>query len=182
MQPNLSEQHALEITYGLSAFELLDAIRRRFRLKTALEGAVAEVHFGKKLAMATKEGWLPAFREHDSDGMHDFSIEMADSSTVRIEVKTIRSSNGRPMLPIAVELQKTRASTVDASSRFYGRDAFDLVAVNIGRASGDWTDFRYCWVRDLPPHGKHPNKIQVMNRLERDGIWYSALAEALANR
>jgi hypothetical protein len=36
-QNSLPEQHSLEIAYGLSAFELLDAIQRRFRLKTALE-------------------------------------------------------------------------------------------------------------------------------------------------
>jgi hypothetical protein len=37
--------HALELKYGLTAQELLDAIDKRFRLKVALEGAVAEVHF-----------------------------------------------------------------------------------------------------------------------------------------
>ena len=37
--------HHLELKYGLTAQELLDAIDKRFRLKVALEGAVAEVHF-----------------------------------------------------------------------------------------------------------------------------------------
>lgn len=36
-------KHALEKTYGLSATELLDAVAKRFRLRAALEGAVAEV-------------------------------------------------------------------------------------------------------------------------------------------
>ena len=51
--------HPLEQKYGLTAEELLDAIDKRFRLKVALEGAVAEVHFERKLRIASKEGWLP---------------------------------------------------------------------------------------------------------------------------
>lgn len=46
--------HALELKYGLTAQELLDAIDKRFRLKVALEGAVAEVHFERKLRIAVK--------------------------------------------------------------------------------------------------------------------------------
>ena len=34
--------HALELKYGLTAQELLDAIDKRFRLKVALEGTFAE--------------------------------------------------------------------------------------------------------------------------------------------
>ena len=48
--------HALELKYGLTAQELLDAIDKRFRLKVALEGAVAEVHFERKLRIASREG------------------------------------------------------------------------------------------------------------------------------
>ena len=62
--------HALELEYGLTAQELLDAIDRRFRLKVALEGAVAEVHFERKLRIASREGWLTSYEDHDVDGMH----------------------------------------------------------------------------------------------------------------
>ncbi len=48
--------HALELKYGLTAQELLDAIDKRFRLKVALDGAVAEVHFERKLRITSREG------------------------------------------------------------------------------------------------------------------------------
>ena len=40
-------EHPLERQYGLSAYELLDALDKRFRAKVTLEGAVAEVQMEK---------------------------------------------------------------------------------------------------------------------------------------
>lgn len=155
--------HALELKYGLTAEELLEAIERRFRLKVALEGAVAEVHFERKLRVASREGWLATYEPHDLDGMHDFTVVTRAGKSIRVEVKTIR--NG-PRL--RVELQKTRAAKSDPSSRFYSREHFDVVAVCVGRATGDWSQFRYVLVRDLPSHASHPGKLQVMHTVPDD--------------
>jgi hypothetical protein len=93
--------HPLELKYGLTSQELLDAINKRFRLKVALEGAVAEVHFERKLRIASREGWLSRHENHDMDGMHDFTVLTLSATSLRVEVKTIR--NGRKP---QVELQK----------------------------------------------------------------------------
>ncbi len=66
--------HPLEHEYDLTATELLDAINRRFRAKVTLEGAVAEVHLGKKLKALRDRGGLYHFEEHDSDGYPDYTI------------------------------------------------------------------------------------------------------------
>ena len=155
--------HALEIKYGLTAQELLDAIDRRFRLKVALEGAVAEVHFERKLRIASREGWLTSYEAHDVDGMHDFTVITISGVTIRVEVKTIRNG-AKPQ----VELQKTRAAKGDPSSRYYERNHFDVVAVCVGRFTGDWSQFRYVLVRELPSHRSHPNKLQVMHPIPED--------------
>ncbi|MBZ0270420.1 hypothetical protein K8I61_00165 [bacterium] len=152
--------HPLELKYGLTAQELLDAIDRRFRLKVALEGAVAEVHFERKLRVAAREGWLTSFESHDIDDMHDFSVVSLAGKLIRVEVKTIRSGAKKQ-----VELQKTRAAKADPGSRYYDRSHFDVVAVCIGRSTGDWSQFRYSLVRGLPAHPGHPNKIQVMHKI-----------------
>jgi len=104
--------HTLELKYGLTAQELLDAIDKRFRLKVALEGAVAEVHFERKLRIASKEGWLNSYENHDMDGMHDFTVVTLDGVELRVEVKTIRNGK-KPQ----VELQKTRAALRPRSFR-----------------------------------------------------------------
>jgi hypothetical protein len=152
--------HALEIKYGLTAQELLDAIDKRFRLKVALEGAVAEVHFERKLRVASKEGWLQSYESHDIDGMHDFTVVSLSGISIRVEVKTIRNGT-KPQ----VELQKTRAAKADPSSRYYDRTHFDVVAVCVGRQTRDWSQFRYALVKELPPHRTHPDKIQIMNSI-----------------
>jgi len=170
--------HDLEIKYGLTAQELLDAIDRRFRLKVALEGAVAEVHFERKLKVAAREGWLSSYEAHDVDGMHDFSVVTLNNAPIRVEVKTIRN-NKSP----TVELQKTRAAKGDPSSRYYDRTHFDLVAVCMGRSTGEWSQFCYALVKELPSHKDHPAKLQVMHRLRTEPIggtrWFARLQDAI---
>ena len=170
--------HPLELKYGLTSQELLDAIDKRFRLKVALEGAVAEVHFERKLRIASREGWLTSFEGHDVDGMHDFTVVTLSGVAIRVEVKTIR--NGvKPQ----VELQKTRAAKGDPSSRYYDRSHFDVVAVCIGRFTGDWDQFRYALVRQLPNHRSHPNKLQVMHPIPDGEVgepqWFSRFQDII---
>ncbi|MDW7761681.1 MAG: hypothetical protein SCM96_13735 [Acidobacteriota bacterium] len=170
--------HALELKYGLTAQELLDAIDRRFRLKVALEGAVAEVHFERKLRIASREGWLTSYEDHDADGLHDFTVVAISGRSIRVEVKTIRNGP-KPQ----VELQKTRAAKGDPSSRYYDHNHFDVVAVCVGRYTGDWSQFRYALVRELPRHRNHPNKIQVMHSIpdEEEIIprWFSRFQDVI---
>ena len=170
--------HALELKYGLTAQELLDAIDKRFRLKVALEGAVAEVHFERKLRIASREGWLTSYESHDVDGMYDFTVVTRSGVAIRVEVKTIRNG-AKPQ----VELQKTRAAKGDPSSRYYDRGHFDVVAVCVGRSTGDWSQFRYAFVRDLPNHRNYPAKLQVMHPIpEREDVepkWFSRFQDII---
>jgi hypothetical protein len=171
--------HPLEEKYGLTAQELLDAIDKRFRLKVALEGAVAEVHFERKLKVATREGWLMNYEAHDVDGMHDYTVVTLQGTAIRVEVKTIRNSVGR----VQVELQKTRAAKGDPSSRYYQVTHFDVVAVCVGRQTGDWSQFRYAFVRDLPIHRTHDGKLAVMHTIPDDESskprWYSRFQDVI---
>jgi len=170
--------HNLEIKYGLTAQELLDAIDKRFRLKVALEGAVAEVHFERKLRIATREGWLKDFEGHDIDGMYDFTVVTLAGVSIRVEVKTLRNGP-KPR----VELQKTRAAKADPSSRYYDRDHFDVVAVCMGRSTGDWAQFRYAFVGELPRHKDYPNKLSVMHNIpEAEDVvprWFSRFQDVI---
>lgn len=170
--------HALELKYGLTAQELLDAIDRRFRLKVALEGAVAEVHFERKLKVASREGWLKSYEAHDVDGMHDFSLVTLKNTLIRVEVKTIRNEKNPK-----VELQKTRAAKADPTTRYYDRTHFDIVAVCMGRSSGDWSQFCYALVDHLPPHKLHSTKLQVMHPLSLEPDhkvrWHEKLQDAI---
>jgi hypothetical protein len=85
--------HPLEIQYGLTAYELLDALDKRFRAKVTLEGAVAEVQLGKMIAELAQEGSIDRYEEHDRDGYPDFTIWLPDRATpYRVECKNVRDA------------------------------------------------------------------------------------------
>ncbi len=169
--------HPLEVQYDLTATELLDAIDRRFRLKVALEGAVAEVHFERKLKVATQEGWLAAYEAHDLDNLHDYTVTTNAGTILRVEVKTVRNET-----KAKVELRKTRASRADPSNRFYDREQFDLVAVCMGRRTGVWSEFRYVLVSAMAAHHQFPGKIEVMHPVlepSPGGPWFGRLQDVI---
>lgn len=85
--------HPLENEYNLTAEELLDAINRRFRAKVTLEGAVAEVHLGKKIQALQEQGIIQRFEAHDSDGYPDYTIWLPGQSNGQlIECQKFRRS------------------------------------------------------------------------------------------
>jgi hypothetical protein len=185
--------HPLESKYGLSSYELLDAVNARFRLNVALEGAVAEVHMGKRIAALVGKG-IERFEEHDIDGHPDFSIWLPRRLIPLLaECKTIRESGkeggeayrkGGKVVAYKVETQKTRAAQSDATSRSYGVDQFHILGVCLGKKTGDWRDFLFVRTVDLLPHAKHKGKIKSMQRVPLPDAkelrpWYADLAELL---
>ena len=139
--------HPLAVEYGLTPDELLDAISRRFRAKVTLEGAVAEVHLGKHIKNAQTQGLIERYEEHDLDAYPDYTIWVPNgpANGYRIECKNVRDSEEAyrtdgSIVAYKVEMQKTRASKEDASSRFYGTSQFDILAVCLGKKTHDETD------------------------------------------
>jgi len=133
----------LEDEYGLTAQELLDAVNQRFRAKVALEGVVAEAQFERKLRILKQAGKIADYSMYDKDDYPDFSIRLSeDGPEYTIEVKNIRDAEeayktGGEVVAYKVELQKTRRGA-DPSSRYYDVDRFDIVAVCLGKKTGDW--------------------------------------------
>ena len=187
--------HPLEAKYGLSSHELLNAIDARFRLKVALEGAVAEVQMEKKIAALVGSA-VTRYEAHDLDGHPDFSIWLPERPTPLLaECKNIRES-GKPggeayrklgqIIGYKVETQKTRAATSDATSRFYDVGQYDILGVCLGKKTGNWADFFFIRTVDLARHARHPHKLAVMQRVPlpdapEHAPWYADLAELLAH-
>jgi hypothetical protein len=185
-------EHPLESKYGLTAYEMLDALDRRFRAKVTLEGAVAEVHMEKKIASIVGRP-IVRYERHDEDGRPDFSLWLpGKSNPVRGECKNIRNGNEGyrvkgEIVAYKAETQKTRASKGDPSSRYYSFDQFDFLGVCLGKKTGHWSDFLFAAVRDLKPHAGHPGKLAVMQRVPlpdaKDlGVWYNDLEQLIAER
>ena len=154
--------HPLELQYGLTAEELLDALNRRFRAKVALEGVVAEVQLEKHIRASASLGVIARYEAHDKDGYPDFSVWLPHrSDPLRIEVKNVRDAHDAyrhrgQVVAHKVEVQKTRAAQGNASSRFYDAGLFQILAVCLGKQTGNWTDFRFVATQHPKRHPIYP--------------------------
>jgi hypothetical protein len=180
--------HPLELEYGLTAAELLDAVSKRFRLKVALEGAVAEVHLRRKIEDLQARGVIARYEEHDINGYPDFTIWPAGSSkSLLVECKNVRDDDytrGGTVVAYRVEVQKTRAAKADPSTRYYGAGYFDILAVCLGKKTGNWSEFMLVKTEYLERHPGYPDKLAVMHRVplpESTDIapWYLTLERLL---
>ena len=182
-------EHTLAKQYGLTAHELLDAVNKRFRLKVALEGAVAEVQMEKRIR-AIVGTVIERYEAHDLDGHPDFSIWLpkaekpllAECKNVRDHEEAYREAG--KVVAYKVETQKTRASKGDPTSRFYGVGHYGILGVCLGKKTGKWSDFLFVRVVDLICHAKHTGKLAVMQRVplpdaENLAPWYNDLGELL---
>jgi hypothetical protein len=181
--------HSLAKQYGLSADELLDAVNTRFRLRVALEGAVAEVQMEKKIKVLVGSA-IDRYETYDQDGHPDFGIWLpARDGRLLAECKNVRDSEeayreGGNIVAYKVETQKTRASRGDPVSRYYGVSQFQILGVCLGKKTGNWSDFMFVRVMDLLCHAKHAGKLAVMQRvpLPNDKTltpWYNNLGDLL---
>ena len=137
--------HPLELQYGLTAYELLEAVNKRFRLKVALEGAVAEIQMEKvivPLVGTVSNGTNRTTRTATPTSVFGFRAEGAVACRVQ-EYPRPRASlpRRRGIVAYKVETQKTRASQGDPVSRYYGVEQFQILGVCLGKKTGDWTDF-----------------------------------------
>ena len=182
--------HELEIRYGLTAIEILDAISKRFRLKVAIEGAVAQVHLRRKIEAFKSQGIISRFEEHDINGYPDFTIwPTKTNSSLLIECKNVRDEDYRrrgKVMAYRVETQKTRAAKSDPSSRYYKIGQFDILAVCLGKKTGKWSDFLFAKSSDLARHAGYNEKLAVMHQVPLPGSsviapWYGSLDELIAS-
>jgi hypothetical protein len=182
-------EHSLAKQYGLTAHELLDAVNKRFRLKVALEGAVAEVQMEKKIK-ALVGSVVERYEAYDIDGHPDFGIWLPGiAERLLAECKNVRDHDeayreGGKIVAYKVETQKTRASRGDPLSRYYGVSHFHILGVCLGKKTGDWTDFLFVRVVDLLCHAQHTAKLAVMQRVplpdaENISPWYNDLGQLL---
>jgi hypothetical protein len=181
-------RHPLEKEFGLSAYELLEALNKRFRARVTLEGAVAEVQMEKSIK-ALVGSVIDRFEVYDIDGHPDFGIWLPGSDRrILAECKNVRDRDEAyrrdgEIVAFKAETQKTRASKGDPLSRFYDIDQFDILGVCLGKKTGRWTDFMYARVVDLAQHAAHKGKLAVFQRVPLPGSatapWYDDLGALL---
>lgn len=166
------EMHELEQAFGLPSHDLLDIIERKSRLAMAMRGGVAEHHLGLVL---DADAAVASAEEGHQEGPPDYFVELVDGRTVTIECKNASPklyADGTPK----VEIQKTRASQGDPTSRFYAPTSFDVIAACMYGPSGEWT-FRFRRSADLAEHTTYAGRIAPLQQIRED--WSTSLIDAL---
>jgi hypothetical protein len=150
--PRTPLEHELERQFGLPASEILDTIARAFRLKAAVKGGVAEHHLGKRLERVSG---MSKIEPIDKDGKPDFRV-VYHGKPYTIECKNVlrRPAREGPR----VDFQKTRASKNDPCSRYYKRDAFDILAACLHPVTERW-EFQFCCTSKLSPHPRCEGRL-----------------------
>jgi hypothetical protein len=165
--------HELEQAFALSSTDLLDIVNRKGRLAMAMRGGVAEHHLGLLLQ---RDPLVASVVEGQQEGPPDFFVELRDGHRVTVECKNAsprRYADGTAK----VEVQKTRTSQGDPTSRYYPPSAFDVLAACMYGPTGAWT-FKFLPSTRLAPHEQHAGRIAPLQRITDE--WSDSLAEALA--
>jgi len=105
-----------------------------------------------------------------------------------VECKNARDDDyrkGGAVTAYKVEIQKTRAAKSDPSSRYYPAGYFHILAVCLGKKTGNWGDFLFAKTEDLAGHPTYVGKLAVMQRVPLPtsadiSPWYRSLGELLA--
>lgn len=168
--------HVLEREFGLAGSEILDIIRERPRLGTAVRGGVAERHLEKEL-QADRQ--MTRVELDEQDGPPDFVVKLRSKrGRVTIECKNASPTTYADGTP-KVETQKTRASKTDPKSRLYDPAQFDVVAACMWSPWRRW-EFRYKRSRSLERDATYPDRIAPIQRI--DDTWERSVAAALSSR
>lgn len=185
--------HRIEREWNTSAEVVLEAIARSGELTQRMfKGILAEAAC-KVEVIDTLTGW------HDvtPPGLHayDFAVQR-EKERVTIQTKLQRKEAGKPFMYripgkrgsmpslYVVETQKSRKGThrtSGASTRPYRFGEFDILAVSMEPATGDWSQFRFTVGNWLLPRPSDRSLIAVYQpvSLESNEDWADSLTRAI---
>lgn len=187
--------HTLETEWKTTAEEILTAIARSSDLTLrGIRGILAEAIFEKRLLpKIERKGWTAI--KIVGDQSYDFLIQRGKSQ-IRIQVKLQRKEKGEPKEyaarsrarlkcpsgKIYVEVQKTRSGERKGeNTRPYRFGDFDILAVNLHPATGDWERFVFTVGNWLLPRTKAPNLIEIFQPvpITPDDYWTDDLSRCI---
>lgn len=185
--------HVMEREWNTSAEVVLEAIARSDPLtKRMFKGILAEA--ACKIEVIDKlDGWRDV-TPPGGNFAYDFAVERG-GQTVTVQAKLQRKAKLQPMFYrvkgkrgasssfYVVETQKTRAGTkrTGQKTRPYSFGEFDILAVSMEPATGDWSQFRFTVGNWLLPRPDAPTLLSVLQpvSLEPNEDWTDSLPTAI---
>lgn len=103
------------------------------------EGVVAELHLYEHLLQCP---FIRVVEWSRDDSRPDFTLYLWNEEVLRLECKNISKREYKDSFK--VQVQKSRNSKDGNPTRLYDVDRFDILAVCMGKKTGNWKDFRFC--------------------------------------
>jgi len=189
-------RHPLEQEWGTTAEAILTAIARSADITLrGIRGILAEATFEQYfIPKLQADGW--ASKTNLGEQAYDFLIEK-DAAKVTIQVKLQRKENGDPKEYAArslkalncqyerlyvVEVQKTRSGKKGGkATRPYHFGDFDILAVNLHTAAGEWKRFMFTLGSWLLPRKSDPELIEIFQPVSivPDEYWTNDLNQCI---
>ncbi|MDP9368565.1 MAG: hypothetical protein M3Q03_09880 [Chloroflexota bacterium] len=154
---NRDMRHPLEEEFGLSGWDILNAIKKRFRLLVAVRGAIAEEHVAGHLRAVQSQGLVDGFEEFDEDGFPDIRVDV-DGKSYLMECKTgKRKTTGKKVkvTRVSVDFQRTRNPQDTPWERYYTAEEFDILAVWVPKDANHPDTFWFAPTNGLELHKDH---------------------------
>ena len=188
--------HPLEKEWGTTAESILSAIERSADItRRGVRGILAEAIFEEFLIPKTvSSGWAAV--KVPREEAYDFCLAR-ESEQVKIQVKLQRREEGEPKefgrkaraalncpegTVYVVEVQKTRGGKKNGeATRPYRFGDFDILAVNLHPATGDWKRFMFTVGSWLLPRDVETNQIEIMQPVPpaSDDYWTDDLTTCI---
>jgi hypothetical protein len=185
--------HRIETEWNTSAEIVLEAIARSGPLTQRMfKGILAEAAF-KVEVLDKLKGWKEV--THPGTHAYDFAIQ-GSGIMVTIQTKLQRKQGGKPFMYripgrrgpasafFVVETQKSRKGIDRVSgenTRPYRFGEFDILAVSMEPATGDWSQFRFTVGNWLIPRPESPALVAIYQpvSLEPNEDWTNSLEIAI---
>jgi len=175
--------HPLEKQFNCKAEIILESIARAADItKRGIRGIITEVAFKQEVIEHISQ-----WRDITTVGEHPYDFLLTNGSKeVSIQVKMQRKEKGVVKTSKTgkwvVEVQKTRNGVKNGvDTRPYRYGDFDILAVSLQPATGDWDQFLYTVGSWLLPREKDPNLINVMQPVSKttNDDWTNNLETAI---
>jgi hypothetical protein len=167
-------RHSLEEKWDTTAWDILTAIERGFRVQADVKGKLAELYLYRRLLGLTDQAAIENLVWQDKDGKPDFVLTHGGRE-LRVECKNVRSPrNPKGSRGPRVELQKTRNNKDPLDpTRGYKPEEFDVLGACLFNYTGKW-EFLFIATRRLVRRPKPLDRfLQIMQPvpLQADGVW-----------
>lgn len=159
--------------YDIDENSFITSVLKSSSSRFSVEGVISEFHLNRilgKCELIVDIEWRMNY------SCPDFIITLINGEKISIECKNLSRKNyseDSKTTYYRVETQKSRNSKDGSPTRLYDDNLFQILAVCLGKQTGNWKQFYFIDSKNLKKHNNIEGKIATFQRvpLEENEIW-----------